>query len=184
MHNLNSNKHHLLTHSRVSEYSRAQRGFNLIEVLIALVVLAVGLLGLAALQNFGLRTGHQSYERTQATILADEIIDRMRANLQGTLAGNYQLPLTATPPGASNCMTSSCSAAALAQYDMNQWICTITGAAACTTQNPVRPLLAGGKGAIVQNGATGPGGSALYTVTVQWEEQGLPMSQNIQVQLP
>ncbi len=55
-------------------------GFSIIEVLVALLVLAIGLLGLAALQAQGLRFNHDAYVRTQATHLASDIIDRMRVN--------------------------------------------------------------------------------------------------------
>lgn len=55
-----------------------QRGFTLLEVLIALVVLAVGMLGIAALQARGMQYNTDAYARTQATILAYDVIDRMR----------------------------------------------------------------------------------------------------------
>ena len=55
-----------------------QRGFTLLEVLIALVVLAVGMLGIAALQARGMQYNTDAYARTQATILAYDMIDRMR----------------------------------------------------------------------------------------------------------
>src|SRR5690242_17300973 len=56
------------------------RGMTLIEVLVSLVVISVGLLGVAALQLTSLRNSQGSYLRTQATALADDILDRMRAN--------------------------------------------------------------------------------------------------------
>ena len=56
------------------------RGFTLVEVLVALVVLSIGLLGVAALQLTSLRSNHSSAMRSQATFLAYDIIDRMRAN--------------------------------------------------------------------------------------------------------
>lgn len=59
---------------------RRESGFSLIEVLVAMLILAIGLLGLAALQAQGLRFNHDAYVRTQATHLAYDIIDRMRAN--------------------------------------------------------------------------------------------------------
>lgn len=55
-------------------------GFSIMEVLIALIVLAIGLLGLAALQAQGLRFNQDAYIRSQATSLAYDILDRMRAN--------------------------------------------------------------------------------------------------------
>jgi type IV pilus assembly protein PilV len=59
---------------------RLQRGANLIEVLIAIVVVTLGMLGLAKMQMGGMRYTQQSQFRSEATILAREIIDRMRTN--------------------------------------------------------------------------------------------------------
>jgi len=59
---------------------RRQRGVTLIEILITLLVLAVGLLGLAALQAFSLSAGQSSYYRTQATNVAYQVADAARAN--------------------------------------------------------------------------------------------------------
>ena len=57
-----------------------QRGFTLVEVLVSMIVLAIGLLGLAQLQARGLKFNQDAYVRSQATVLAYEIIDRMRSN--------------------------------------------------------------------------------------------------------
>ena len=64
---------------------RRQRGFSLIEVLVAMLVLAIGLLGLAALQTQGVRFNHDAYVRSNATALAYEIMDKMRAR-RGSVA--------------------------------------------------------------------------------------------------
>lgn len=153
-----------------------QSGFSLLEVLIALLVLAVGLLGLAALQNMGLRLNHQSYERTQATILIYDMIDRMRANPAGVVAGDYLQAMTGTPPTASqNCESSACvTSAAMAAYDKNRWIATIAGSG---TQ---RAALAGGQGSI------SAAGISLFNITVQWQEQNTSavLQQTVKVQLP
>ncbi len=61
-------------------WNQRQYGFSLLEVLIALLVLSIGLLGLAGLQTLGLKFNMQSYQRTQAALLAYDIVDRMRAN--------------------------------------------------------------------------------------------------------
>jgi len=63
-------------------YRRTRRagGFSLIEVLVAMLVLAIGLLGLAALQAQGLRFNGEAFVRTQATVLAGDLIDRIRAD--------------------------------------------------------------------------------------------------------
>ncbi len=72
---------------------RCERGFSLIEVLVTLLVLAIGLLGLAALQAQGLRFNQVALVRTQATNLAYDIVDRMRANRANVAA------YTAADPG-------------------------------------------------------------------------------------
>lgn len=113
-------------------------GFTLIEVLVSLVVLAIGLLGLAMLQTTGLRFNTNSYSRTQATYLAYDLAERMRANVPAFQAGDYDvLNQTAAKgidsssnssyscnlPTNSNCScdTGTCTNAAMAQYDLGQW---------------------------------------------------------------
>ncbi|NBB93051.1 MAG: type IV pilus modification protein PilV [Gammaproteobacteria bacterium] len=64
-----------------------QRGISLIEVLVAVLVLSVGLLGLAALQGFSLQSGQSAYQQTQATNIAYELSDHMRANRSVIRAG-------------------------------------------------------------------------------------------------
>lgn len=63
-----------------TRHPRRVRGFTLIEALVALLVLSIGLLGVAALQLTSLRNNSNSALRTQATLLAYDIVDRMRAN--------------------------------------------------------------------------------------------------------
>ena len=73
----------------MSIHSRGQRGASLIEVLIAVLVLAVGLLGVAAMQARALKNSQSSFERTQATILSYSLIDAMRADVVNARAGTY-----------------------------------------------------------------------------------------------
>ena len=99
--------------SRSGKNSPANRrrfaaGFTMIEVLVALVVLSIGLLGVAGLQIVGLKGNLSAAFRTQASYLADDIIDRMRANyvaargpaLQYTVAMGATAPTGATDPTA------------------------------------------------------------------------------------
>ena len=92
-------------------------GFTLIEVLIAMVVLAVGLLGLAALQATSLKNNQSAYFRSQATQLAYDIADRMRTNVVALNAGQYN-NRAAT---ADNCNANTCTPAEMAGYDLAQW---------------------------------------------------------------
>jgi type IV pilus assembly protein PilV len=78
---------------------RSERGFTLVEAMVALVVLSVGLLGIAGLQITSLKVNHGSATRTQAVYLAYDIIDRMRANPAAAINGDYNIALGATPAG-------------------------------------------------------------------------------------
>ena len=95
-------------------------GFTLIEVLIAMLVLAVGLLGLAGLQATGLKNNQSAYNRSQATQLAYDLADRMRANVAGKASYTAILPSSATAK--TNCLTTTgCTPADLAQNDLFEW---------------------------------------------------------------
>jgi type IV pilus assembly protein PilV len=72
--------------------ANTMRGFSLIEMLIAVVVLSVGLLGMAGLQGYSLRNNNSAYHRTQANLLAYDILDAMRANREKALKNAYGAP--------------------------------------------------------------------------------------------
>jgi len=142
-------------------------GFSLIEVLVALVILSVGLLGLAGLQATSLRANQTSLQSSQAAILAYDMADRVRANITNATT-NYHLP-AATPT--VGCMTTAgCTAAQLAQNDMSQWNASLTQA------------LPGGQGVICVDSTPGDGDSAtdhdcdgnasgnLFAVKLWWDD--------------
>ena len=157
---------------------KRQHGFTLLEVLIALLILSIGLLGLAALQTTGLRSNTMAIMRTQATQTAYDITDRMRANERA--AGITRDPdnnritynsaedayLTANPVATVNCAEEGCTHQELALFDLVQW------------QDAVA-LLPGGKSKIeCQDNAGGAcaDGEVLYPkninhiITVYWDE--------------
>lgn len=74
-----------------------QFGFTLLEVLIALVVFSVGMLGLAALQAFSVKTNQSANFRSQAVMLSSMILDDMRANRNDVLAGEYYAEYADSP---------------------------------------------------------------------------------------
>ena len=147
----------------------AQKGFSMIEVLVSLLVLSIGLLGLASLQTLGIRYAHNSYQGTQATMLAYDIIDLMRTNQVARTAGEFDnvagTNMYATAP---DCFASACTPQELAQHDLKQWKASI--------QLNLGP---DATGAIVS--AT----TDHYTVTINWREQDAPAAlvQNIEVVL-
>lgn len=83
--------------SRIRIHTGHQGGFTLLEVLIALLVLSIGLLGLAALQTAGLRSNQMASIRTLATQSTYDITDRMRSNPAGVAAGHYVISRTQAP---------------------------------------------------------------------------------------
>ena len=103
---------------------RAHSGFTLVEVLVTVVILAIGLLGLAGLHASSLRSSSNAYLLTQATLLANDMGDRLRANRPGVAAGNYNaLSVTASTNSTPTCLESGgCgSSAAVAAADAAEW---------------------------------------------------------------
>jgi type IV pilus assembly protein PilV len=93
---------------------KASRGITLVEVLVAVLILAIGLLGLAGLQTQSLNFNHSAYLRSQATTLAYDIIDRMRANRDVALTGSYDIAFEA-----------SGTAGTIAGDDLVEWKATL-----------------------------------------------------------
>jgi len=105
-----------VNHSSFPTYKfGAQRGATLVEVLVALLVLSIGLLGVAALQVSALQTNQGAHVRSQASVLAYDIADRMRANRAVALAGGYNVLYTVTPSGG-----------ALNELDLQNWKAALT----------------------------------------------------------
>lgn len=96
---------------------RGQRGVSLLEVLIAVLVLGVGMLGIAAMQSMSLRNSLSALERSQATVQTYSILDAMRANLDSARAGNYNRAM----PAAGSCPLPA-AGATLASRNLSDWI--------------------------------------------------------------
>jgi len=99
------------------------QGFTLIEVLVALLVLGIGLLGVAGLQSASLSMNQGSYLRSQATVLAGDIADRMRANPRGVGSGAYDMGSSATATQHTGCTTAGtgCGSGDMAENDLYEW---------------------------------------------------------------
>jgi type IV pilus assembly protein PilV len=92
------------------------RGFSLIEVLVSIVILSVALLGTAGLVATSMRNTNTSYYRSQATVLANDLLDRMRANVTAARNHEYDLDFGPTCPG---------GAGQMAAYDCAEWTTTV-----------------------------------------------------------
>lgn len=139
----------------------------MLEVLIAVLVLSIGLLGLAGLQAASLRNNYSSYLRSQATLLAYGMSDRMRANMAGVTAGNYNVASTAIPSAVSACSGSGCAPANMAQNDINEW------------ENTLNSELPTGKGIVCLDSTPDDGTSTtpacdglgtIYAIKVWWTD--------------
>lgn len=127
------------------------KGFTLIEVLIAVIILAMGLLGFAALQAVSLRNSQSTYYRSLATHFAYDMADRIRAN---TGAANQYLSAFMTPSAANpqgDCTSvAGCSPANMAENDLAEW-------------NQSLSALPMADGSITV--ATG-----IYSITINWDD--------------
>ncbi|PKM11486.1 MAG: type IV pilus modification protein PilV [Gammaproteobacteria bacterium HGW-Gammaproteobacteria-3] len=135
-----------------------QSGFSLIEVLVAMIVLAFGLLGLAGMQATGLKNNQSAYNRSQATQLAYDIADRMRANAseaRNLAASTYITLAPGSAAAQSSCesVSTACTPALMAQNDLSEWNADLAA------------LLPGGTGSLAVDVATG-----IFTATVNWTE--------------
>lgn len=106
--------------------TRAESGVSLFEVLITVVVVSIGLLGLAGLQFAGLHVADSAQDHTLATLLAQDIAERIKANSDGTAAGDYDMVTLstggATPPAPSqDCFTAACDTTDMSKFDALQW---------------------------------------------------------------
>jgi type IV pilus assembly protein PilV len=103
---------------------KKSNGFSLIEVLVAMVILAIGLLGLAALQASSLKNNQTAYYRGLATQLSYDIADRMRANRSsgGKYLSSFMKPSDANEQSA-HCLnvTATCTPAKMAEHDLFEW---------------------------------------------------------------
>lgn len=130
---------------------KKQSGFTLLEVMVAMVVLSIGLLGLAGLMASSMRNNQGAYHRTQATWLAYDALDRVRANRAGALANAYASANSLGSP--VTCAPTIAPTGTVAGQDITGW------------KNALNCALPEGDGAININAA-----SRQVTVTVQWND--------------
>ena len=139
--------------STATHPSYRSRGLTLLEVLIAVVILSIGLLGLAHLQLYGLESTGDSFRRSMAAYIANDLADRMRANRAATRGGGYDDldSSTLSVPADPGCVTTFCTPTQMAQLDKREWLNHFVDVSAGT--NPDwRAILDAGRGQVLRVG--------------------------------
>ena len=143
---------------------RRQRGFSLVEVLIALVIMSVGMLGIAGLYVHSLQAGRTSMLRHHAVTLAGDVADRIRANPRATIA--YEgVGLN------GNCVSGvvNCDEATMAGHDILLW-----------EQQADDTLPAGDVEIIFDDTGVPP----MYTINITWSEPGANVPPSYSIVIP
>jgi len=136
------------------------QGVSLIEVLVSILILSLGLLGVAGLQTTSLRSNQTAYFRSQATAAASDIIDRMRSNLQGVANGKYDAVDSTILPSNPNCIDNGCNADQLADHDIIDWT------------NNALALLPSGAGTVTLDdmGTANDPSDDVFVVAIRWND--------------
>lgn len=182
---------------KLTRTHQRQPGFTLVEVLITIVVVSIGLLGVAGLQISGLRANMGSEARSKATILANDIVERMRTNPLGVAANQYaninSASFDCTTPPASFCSnngggvsvvtgTVGCTPANMAAFDAWVWTCGMPVAEGVQRGGITNQLLNGTASVTCNDATCGP--ESVHTITVNWDALNPERSNNAAGTLP
>ncbi len=130
---------------------RQSAGFTMIELLVAVLILAIGLLGVAGIQTFSVKATSNSSLRGTALYLANNMLDRMRANSAAVEAGSYD-SMTGKAEVAACLTTAGCTSTEMANNDKYEW------------EQLIQNSLPSGT-------ATLSVSSGIYTITVTWTDR-------------
>lgn len=142
--------------------SNKGRGFTLIEVLISMLVLSIGIMGVAGMQVTALKSLQSSGNYGMAALLANDIADRMWVNQAQVLANAYNH--TAADNSPPDCVANNCSTAQMAAYDISEWQNQLKG---YTTGDgtAVPAMLPSSTGTVARIGTT-----TSFTISVRWDD--------------
>ena len=144
---------------------RTNYGFTLIEVMIAMLVLSLGLLGIASTLIAALHSSTSNYLQQQAVQSTYDILDRMRSNFAAASTTGTSNPYIAalsapsTTAPTPDCTATSCGANQMAAYDVWQW------------QTTIKNSLPGGLGSVAVTPIGLAPQTAQVTITIQWSDQ-------------
>ena len=144
------------------------RGVTLIELLVAMVIIAIGVLGVAGLQAVSLKQARDAGQKMMALQAANDLVDRIRLNNGATYAWNSSSTVSAGT--ASNCLSASCGTSELAAYDLVYWACRLGAPnATCTNSYGLTDVeydrLPNASGTVTR---VVSGSSVSYTVQIEW----------------
>ena len=150
------------------------RGLSLIEVLVALFITVIGIMGAVTLQATSLKANRAAYFRTQAGYITADMASRMRANTPGVAASAYNAISTATVPADPTCIrtTDGCTATELALQDQREWaqyFSNVQGVELGIADADYRPTLPQASGTVIGDGTS-------FAITVNWTESVLASS--------
>ncbi len=154
---------------RIKNFSGKEQGMTFIEVLIALVIMVTGILGAVAMQATAKKGSFDAMQRSLASSLAQDIVEKIRVNTVGTLGGNLALYAANSPYGSGviaeaptcNSGAALCTPAQMVAHDLFSWEQALMGAGAQNEGNNVGGLV-GGIGCLSVNGNQ-------VTVVVTWQ---------------
>lgn len=148
-----------------------QRGFSMIEVLVTILIVSFGLMGLAALQTRFLSAEMESYQRSQALLLVQDMAARMSANRAQTFIATSPYAIgTSSPLGTGDSPAADCTAlSTIADLDKCEWSKSLQGAAETVTASSAKVgAMIGARGCIEQV-STDP---YVYRISVAWQGVG------------
>jgi len=137
--------------------ARGQRGVTLIEVLVTVIILSIGLLGIAGLQSRLQQSEMEAYQRSQALILLNDMANRIASNRNNAVS---YVTGTTSPLGVN--MTCPANSGSRQQRDASEWCTALQGASETSGDSNVGAML-GGRGCVESLG------SGQYLVTVAWQ---------------
>ena len=141
-------------HPRARARAERQAGFTMLEIMVTLLIITVGVLGTAGLQAFALKVNQGGQLRSQAVVLAIDLVERIEANNGAAITGGYAVgSLPTTSP--VDCGAAYCTESQLATYDLVSF------------NNRLQALLPGSSATITVAGA----GPFTYTITINWVER-------------
>jgi type IV pilus assembly protein PilV len=135
-------------------------GISLVEVLVALVIISVGMLGIASLYLTSIKAGRTANLRVQGVNMVADMADRIRANKRGLAA--YNSATYGGAPASHECVTVTCTPEEIAENDLNVWEASIDDA--------LRNL--GATGTVTYTAPEDTDVTHHFLVTVTWREAG------------